>query len=344
MPLQTSGAISIANLQTEFGGASPAGLNAYYAGGANVPSGTSGTNGAVPASGIIGLWSFYGTAKAVNPTVGVYYSESRVTRLDANGALLGTNTSVGTYRYKMGGAKCGANAGFYGGEDTDADGIAFYLNTFTQITTAGALATTQTTVGLVRGYLAGAQCETASLYYGGTNNTSLRLATATRISTTGALIGSETTVGTSRYGLAGAPVNGNGLFHGGTTTGNSNTVTIINSNGALVQAETTVGTARAAHAGASVGGNGMFYGGWTSSRVNTCTRIGATGSIVGSETAVGTARYELAGASIGANGIYQGGLTTVYAATRTMISSTGALVGTEAAVGTTQAFHTGTGI
>lgn len=68
MPLQTTGAISLNDVQTEFGGGNPIGINEYYAGGASVPSGTSGTNGAVPTSGQISLSSFYGTGITVSIT------------------------------------------------------------------------------------------------------------------------------------------------------------------------------------------------------------------------------------------------------------------------------------
>lgn len=61
MPLQTSGTISLANIQTEFGGANPIAISEYYAGGTYVPAGTSGTNGAVPSSGQISFSKFYGT-------------------------------------------------------------------------------------------------------------------------------------------------------------------------------------------------------------------------------------------------------------------------------------------
>lgn len=62
MTLQSSGAISLSQIQTEFGGANPISVSEYYAGGANVPSSTSGVNGAVPASGTISLSKFYGTS------------------------------------------------------------------------------------------------------------------------------------------------------------------------------------------------------------------------------------------------------------------------------------------
>ena len=54
MTLQSSGEISLANVQTEFGGSNPIGINEYY----GVASG-------VPASGAISLANFYGTS-AVN--------------------------------------------------------------------------------------------------------------------------------------------------------------------------------------------------------------------------------------------------------------------------------------
>lgn len=63
MALQTSGPISLGNVQTEFGGTNPAAMSEYYAGGANVPSGATGTNGAVPSSGTISMSKFYGTVK-----------------------------------------------------------------------------------------------------------------------------------------------------------------------------------------------------------------------------------------------------------------------------------------
>lgn len=54
----------MADIQTEFGGSNPISLSEYYAGGAYVPAGTSGTYGAVPSSGTISIRNFYGTTKA----------------------------------------------------------------------------------------------------------------------------------------------------------------------------------------------------------------------------------------------------------------------------------------
>lgn len=60
MVLQASGAISFSNIQVEFGGTNPIGLNEYYAGGTYVPSSV-----AVPTSGAISANSFYGKQKVV---------------------------------------------------------------------------------------------------------------------------------------------------------------------------------------------------------------------------------------------------------------------------------------
>jgi hypothetical protein len=73
MTLPTSGPISLSAIQTEFGGTAPTSLSEYYAGGAYVPAGTSGTNGPVPSSGAISLSNFYGTSKGNTVTVGTYF-------------------------------------------------------------------------------------------------------------------------------------------------------------------------------------------------------------------------------------------------------------------------------
>ena len=57
MALQTTGTISLANIQTEFGGADPISLSEYYAGGTYVPAST----GSIPSSGLISINAFYGT-------------------------------------------------------------------------------------------------------------------------------------------------------------------------------------------------------------------------------------------------------------------------------------------
>jgi hypothetical protein len=62
MVLQSTGVISLANIQTEFGGANPIGLDEYYLNGAYTTG--SGATG-IPTSGGISLGSFYGKSKVV---------------------------------------------------------------------------------------------------------------------------------------------------------------------------------------------------------------------------------------------------------------------------------------
>mgnify|MGYP005758706689 CR=1 FL=1 len=62
MALQTSGAISLANIQSEFGASNPISINEYYRGGANVPN--SSANSSIPTSGTISLSNFYGGVSA----------------------------------------------------------------------------------------------------------------------------------------------------------------------------------------------------------------------------------------------------------------------------------------
>lgn len=67
MPLPSSGAITLGNLQTEFGGSNPVSISEYYRGGGLVPNIT--VNNAVPTSGQISLSNFYNAAQSdPNPT------------------------------------------------------------------------------------------------------------------------------------------------------------------------------------------------------------------------------------------------------------------------------------
>lgn len=73
MVLQTTGKISLSNIQTEFGGTTPLNMSNYYAGGANVPLLISG----VPTSGQINLNTFYGKQKGLTSATSnnTYYTD-----------------------------------------------------------------------------------------------------------------------------------------------------------------------------------------------------------------------------------------------------------------------------
>jgi len=67
MALAPNPPICLTDLRTEFGDANGGNvcLTEYYAGGANVAAGTSGTNGAVPSSGTVCLTDFLGTSNVI---------------------------------------------------------------------------------------------------------------------------------------------------------------------------------------------------------------------------------------------------------------------------------------
>jgi hypothetical protein len=65
MTLPASGPLTLSDIQTEFGGTNPIGMNEYYAGGGLVPAGTSGTYGTVPSSGALSVQNFYGTSAVI---------------------------------------------------------------------------------------------------------------------------------------------------------------------------------------------------------------------------------------------------------------------------------------
>jgi len=85
MALQTSGTITLLDIQNEFGGSSPISLSEYYRGGAYVPNVTANNN--IPTSGQISLSNFYGGTNILSPTTGTAYV--------TNGAITSAGTSLG---------------------------------------------------------------------------------------------------------------------------------------------------------------------------------------------------------------------------------------------------------
>jgi len=93
MALQGSGQISLANLQTEFGGSNPISLSEYYRNGAYVTSNNTG----VPTSGVISLSQFYGTTAQFSFTISSNYSTPQDLRtLALNAGWDGTDYLVVT--------------------------------------------------------------------------------------------------------------------------------------------------------------------------------------------------------------------------------------------------------
>ena len=92
MTLPASGPLTLADIQTEFGGTNPISLNEYYAGGAYVYAGASGTYGAVPSSGQISVQNFYGTS-AIPPLL-VQNVFATTTYLGVSGSNVTINNGI----------------------------------------------------------------------------------------------------------------------------------------------------------------------------------------------------------------------------------------------------------
>jgi len=73
MALPSSGSLTLAQIQTEFGGANPISLSEYYRNGGLV----TGNNTNVPTSGIISLSNFYGAVKLFQFTISTSYTTTQ---------------------------------------------------------------------------------------------------------------------------------------------------------------------------------------------------------------------------------------------------------------------------
>ena len=92
MTLQSSGPISLANVQTEFGGSNPIGINEYY-----------GVAAGVPASGTISLYDFYGKSAAFAFTAYFFGNQSADNQYTGNNNLDSGYKSVssGSVTYRI---------------------------------------------------------------------------------------------------------------------------------------------------------------------------------------------------------------------------------------------------
>jgi hypothetical protein len=104
MALQTSGPISLNDIQAEFGGSAPTSITEYYRGGSLVPDTVA--NSGIPTSGTISLTDFYGAVAAppvtvtlTNRTVAIssdFLSTQAYVLFETNGTLVIPNGLGGT--------------------------------------------------------------------------------------------------------------------------------------------------------------------------------------------------------------------------------------------------------
>lgn len=201
MTLPSSGPLTLADIQTEFGGSNPISLSEYYAGGAYVPAGTSGTYGAVPSSGTISIRNFYGTKK-FTPVTNTYNSGSGTETIPTGASQLvievwqgGAGGGGDSYGNVGGGGGAGAYA-----KKTLSLTSADYGKTFTYSVGAGGAGGTLTGSGGVGG---------DSTVNNGTYATTVAIAAVSGITASGG--GPSTGAGSPGAGGAG------GLIAGGDT-------------------------------------------------------------------------------------------------------------------------------
>jgi len=103
MTLQSSGAISLANLANEYGGSEPHSMSEYYKGGSLVPSTVAETVTAASMSGSVydGRGSYWGTAPVINSGSHIYqhyrWADNGYT---GTGNISWTVNKTGTYHYR----------------------------------------------------------------------------------------------------------------------------------------------------------------------------------------------------------------------------------------------------
>jgi hypothetical protein len=113
MTIPSSGPLSLNDIQTEFGGANPIGINEYYAGGTYVPAGTTGTYGAVPSSGQISIQNFYGTSSYYTVNNSLRFRSSASATISRTPSVAG-NQKTWTWSAWVKKGKLGATQGLIG--------------------------------------------------------------------------------------------------------------------------------------------------------------------------------------------------------------------------------------
>jgi hypothetical protein len=177
MPLSSTGPISFANLQTEFGGSNPISLSEYYAGGDYVNTGVFGKNGFIPASSAeLPISRFYGsftpraifaggnTDSVAGNSVGTI--DFSIFSTGGTAASFGSLTQVRTW--PSSGVASSTRAVFAGGRNSNS-GVLYstidYVTILTIANAAGFGSLTDTRFGVT-----GASSSTRGIFAGGQNS------------------------------------------------------------------------------------------------------------------------------------------------------------------------------
>jgi hypothetical protein len=342
MTLQTSGAIDLGQIQTEFGGANPISISEYYAGAGYVPSGTSGTNGAVPSSGTISFSSFYGTSAFISPMKGlaiwgaVGYNSWSATKviISSTGSFAADVSVASTARMGHYGTNYGGDKGIYGFGQPLGGSFTRTTNLVDNAGNIGADVTNSGVAMIQRGACSFGSSGQAMFAFGqqGTTYNTTWLNSVAIVSSSGSL-GAETTgAGTGRYRLSATRYSTDkGIFMYGTQSTNiSSTVNVANlvsNTGVLGSDYTTAGSSRGETQAVTYGGDkAIIYGGVTGSAyTNVSNTITNTGVISSNITGVGTVRGYMAAMPYGGDkGVYAWGANgNTYYTKSNYISNTG---------------------
>jgi hypothetical protein len=224
------------------------------------------------------------------------------TRVSELGALLGTNTGVGTARNGLAGAGYGDGLGIfaYGYNGSNLS----LKNLVSQI---GIVATDVTGVGTARFSLAAATYggDKAIFGYGTTSVGGNPAVSMTNLVSNAGVVATDTTgVGTARHVLAAAGYGGDkAIFGYGATTASLSMTNLVSNAGVVATDTTGVGTIRSALAAATYGGDKAIFGygsNWLTSAMYSITNLVSNVGVVATDTTgVGTAREYLVASSFG---------------------------------------------
>jgi hypothetical protein len=308
MAIPGTGSISFSQIQAEFGGANPISLSEYYAGGSYTIAGTSGTNGAVPGSGVVSISKYYGTRR-INTNAKVIFgygasgapqSYNLASLVSNTGVVAADITLLGTGRRSLAAAGYGGDRAIFGYGKSTSD-----LSITNLVSNTGVVAGDTLGVGTARQGVAAAGYGGDKAIFGyGISGVfpTVVYALTNRVSNLGVVAGDTLGVGTTRHSSAAAGYGGDKVIFGyGASPGVVNITSLVSNTGVVAGDTAGVGTARYALAAAGYGGDKAIFGfGETSITYLSMTNLVSNTGVVALDTAgVGNTRTRLAAATFG---------------------------------------------
>ena len=113
MALQGSGTITLAQVQAEFGGSNPIGMNEYYRGGSYVPTTVTGSYSSYQFSISAYHWLTYGNTVTIEWNNSVVYTTTSGNPSTTSLTTGGYDYNRGTLQYTSGGGKGGTPVYYY---------------------------------------------------------------------------------------------------------------------------------------------------------------------------------------------------------------------------------------